>query len=151
MAVCTGLKPRVVVGVRASRGVALGATQTLMFACNRKRRVPMVGLDEGSHVPAGNRVAGAAVAAVRTVQELPFVLVSVTIQASLMGYGRLEIGIPMALQTGHLVMLSLERELGCGMVEAARVSEALPRLGIVALFTFRGEGAMVRILMATGA
>lgn len=96
-------------------------------------------------------MARATIAAVRTVQKLALVLVLVTIQASLVRHRGLEIGVLMTLEAEHLAMLSLQRKLRGGVVEAVRSTHLLPHVGVVATLASRRKGPSMRILVARSA
>ncbi len=151
MAIQTGLKARMVVGVETSRWMALGAGQTLVFAGDGKCGVSMSGFGEGRRAPSRYGVTGAAVPAIGAVEKLAFVLVAVAIEASLVRHRRLEIRVLMTLQTGDVMVFPCQWKLRSIVVEVARRPQALPGVGTVALLASRRESAVVGVLMTTSA
>jgi hypothetical protein len=151
MAIQTRLKAWMVAGVETSRRVALGAGQALVFADDGKCGVTMSGFGEGRRAPIRHGVARAAVAAIGAVEKLALVLVAVAIQASLVRHRRLEVRIPMTLQTGDVVVLPFQRKFSGAVVEAARSPKAFPGVRAVAVLASRGECAVVGVVMTTGA
>ena len=150
MAVQTGLKPRVIVGIESGRRVAPGTVQPLVLSSERVRREPMSGLGKCRSAPARDRVTGAAFTAIGPMNELAFVPVLVAIQAFLMSQRLLEVHVLMTLQASHLDMFAIQRKLRGAVVEAVRTSHSLPGIGAVATFASRRESTAVGILMAPG-
>ena len=105
MTIQTGLKSRMVIGVGAFPGMALGAGHALMFASDGERCTAMIRFGEGRCSPALYGVAGSAVASAGAVQELRLVRIAMTIHAFLMRHRSLEIGTQVTLQAGDIAML----------------------------------------------
>ena len=117
MAVEAGLELRAVVDTGNCRLVALGAGQPLVFAGYRVSGGLVTGLVERRRLPARERVARAAVAAVGAMEKLALVLVLVAIQAFFVCHRSFEIRVFMTLHASHLAMLSLQREFRAGVIE----------------------------------
>lgn len=118
VAVEAGLELRAIVDTGSGRRVALGAGQPLVFAGDRVGGSLMTGLGERRWLPAREGVARTAVAVIGAMEKLALVFVLVAIQASLVRYRGLEIGVLMTLHASHLCVLSVQREFRGGVVEA---------------------------------
>ena len=117
MAIETSLVSRMVVGIQASRLVALGACDGLVLPAQRIGRRLVAGLRESGWLPARDCVTGAAFPVIGTVLELALVLVLMAIHALLVGDSSLEIGILVAFHAGQALVLSVQRELGSAVIE----------------------------------
>ena len=118
MAIEAGLELRAIVDAGSGRRVALGAGQPLVFARDRVGGSLMTGLGERRRLPTRECVACAAVAVIGAMEELALVLLLVAIQAFLVRHRGLEIRVLMALHASHLCVLSVQRKLRGGVVEA---------------------------------
>ena len=118
MAIEAGLELRAIVDTGNCRRVAFGAGQPQVFAGDRKGGDLVTGLVERRRLPARERVARAAVAAVGAMEKLALVLVLVAIQAFFVCHRSFEIRVFMTLHASHLAMLSLQREFRGGVIEA---------------------------------
>lgn len=99
-------------------------------------------------------MAGRALAAILTLDELPVMSVLVAICALLERDGLLEIAIGVALRAIDGSVLALKRVLRLGVVEAlvdGLQTDPLPSGGAVAGVATLREAAMVRVLVAIGA
>ena len=109
---------------------------------------------EKGRLPALDVVAGRALAAILTLDELPVVSILVAIRALLEGDLLLEIPVGVALGAIEGGVLALERVLGFGVVESlvdGLQADPLPSAGIMAGVATLREAAVVRILVAIGA
>jgi hypothetical protein len=111
----------------------------------------MIALDKRGRSPILNCVAGGTLAVVWPALELALVLVLVTVHTFFVGQRGFEVRAFMTFQTGDILVLASERELGVGMVETVRLANTLPGIGGVAGFARLTERTMVGVLVTSRA
>jgi len=140
--------------VFAFRDVALGAFQTCMSALQRVRARSMFLDSECRRLPSVHVMARGALSAIGPLGELATVRIGlVAIHALLESQRLFEISASVALGTIDAGMLSFQRELRLGMVEAfvdCLKRNLLPSTGVVTGLATLRETAMMRIFVAVG-
>ena len=151
MAVGAALKLDFIKGVLALGSMALHAFQTRVTALERVVGRGVFFHGEKGRLPALHVVAGRALAAILTLDELPFVSILVAIRALLKWDLLLEIAVGVALGALDGSVLALERVFGLGVVEPlvdGLQVDPLPSGGAVAGVATLREAAMVWVLVA---
>ena len=154
MAIGAALKLDFIKGVLALRNVALHALQPRVTALQRVVGRSVFFHREKGRLPSLHVVAGRALTAILTFDELTVVSILVAIRALLEWDLLLEIAVGVALGAIDAEVLALERVLGLGVVESlvhGLQVDPLPSAGIVAGVATLGETAVVRILVTIGA
>jgi len=154
MAIGAALKLDFIQGVLALRNVALHALQPRVTALQRVVGRSVFFHGEKGRLPSLHVVAGRALTAILTLDELTVMSILVAIRALLEWDLLLEIAVGVALGAIDAEVLALERVLGLGVVESlvhGLQVDPLPPAGIVAGVATLRETAVVRILVTIGA
>jgi hypothetical protein len=132
--------------------MALRAANLRMTALKRVCRLLMKGKNKGRRFEPLLRVARGAIAAIGPEAELGSVLFPVTVEASGMRNGRVEIGGSVAFPARQVAMAALQREPCPVMIERAdKFGNILPPQRLVACGAWLLKRAAVRIAMARSA
>lgn len=135
--------------ILAGRNMAVGAFDLGMRRHKREAGLRMIRRCKRGRSPAFYLVATLATPTVGALQELSAMRIGiVAIRAIGKGYGRLEVGIPMASHTRHFDVFAQQREFRLRVIECRGECGLLPRRGRVATLASLFEFALVGIGMA---